>query len=182
MDTLVQVTKYCLGLDLQINVAITMFRAAPDLTNYAGWHVHTFWQYKVFTHVQTETAPSCIAPAALPQLRTMAVFPTPVFAPWTVALPAPIPPMPTVVPMDVHRIWAHTFPCTCFCSGAARHLARECPVMSNIQHTKILDDIVHQLGDDLLDELFACLSTITLLPAEFIDIEMDPMGFPSPAK
>jgi hypothetical protein len=41
-DVLVHVTKYCSGLDPQINVAIMTSRTASDLTNYDGWYVRAF--------------------------------------------------------------------------------------------------------------------------------------------
>jgi hypothetical protein len=46
----------------------------------------------------------------------------------------------------------------------------------------ILDEVIRQLGDDLLDKLFAHLSTTALLPAELDDREMEPAGFPSLAE
>jgi hypothetical protein len=47
----------------------------------------------------------------------------------------------------------------------------------------VLDEVVHQLGDDLLDELFARLSTSASLLAESVDgDEMDPAGFPHSAE
>jgi hypothetical protein len=43
----------------------------------------------------------------------------------------------------------------------------------------ILNEVVRQLGDDLLDELFTRLSTSASLPAESVDgDEMEPVGFP----
>jgi hypothetical protein len=46
----------------------------------------------------------------------------------------------------------------------------------------ILDEVVRQLGDNLLDELFAHLATTASLLAESIDEDVDLAGFPSPAK
>jgi hypothetical protein len=43
-----RVTKYRSGLDLKINVAITMSGTAPDLTNYDGWCARAFRQYEAF--------------------------------------------------------------------------------------------------------------------------------------
>jgi hypothetical protein len=80
--------------------------------------------------------------------------------------------------MDVD--WARTHP---FPQLRTRHLAHECPVTSNIQHTDVLDEVVHQLGDNLLNELFARLSTSPSLPAESVDgDETDPAGFPHSAE
>jgi hypothetical protein len=41
--------------------------------------------------------------------------------------------------------------------------------MSDVRHTDVLDEVVCQLGDDLLEELLARLSTSTSLPAESVD-------------
>jgi hypothetical protein len=49
--------------------------------------------------------------------------------------------------------------------------------MSDVQHIDILNKVIHQLGDDFLDELFARLSTTTLLLAELIGKDMDLAGF-----
>ncbi|KAJ7746085.1 hypothetical protein B0H14DRAFT_3514389 [Mycena olivaceomarginata] len=82
------------------------------------------------------------------------------------------------VPMDIDRARTRMFPRTCFRCGAAGHLARECPVTSDVRHTDVLDEVVRQLGDDLLNELFARLSTSASLPAESVDgDETDPAGF-----
>jgi hypothetical protein len=81
--------------------------------------------------------------------------------------------------MDVDRARTRPFPRTCFWCGAAGHLARECPVPTDVQHTDVLDEVVRQLGDDLLDELFAWLSTSASLPAKSVDgDEMKSAGFP----
>jgi hypothetical protein len=89
------------------------------------------------------------------------------------------PVLPAAVPMDVDRAQMRPFPCTCFRCGAAGHLAHECPVTSDIRHTDVLDEVIRQLGDDLLDELFACLSRSASLPAESVDgDETDLVGFP----
>jgi hypothetical protein len=68
--------------------------------------------------------------------------------------------LPVVVLMDVDRTQMHTFPRSCFRCRAAGHLACKCPVTSDIRHTDVLDKVIRQLGDDLLDELFARLATI----------------------
>jgi hypothetical protein len=80
--------------------------------------------------------------------------------------------------MDVDRARMRPFPCTCFRCGAAGHLAHECPITSDIWYTDVLNKVVHQLRDDLLDELFAPLSTSALLPAKSVDgDETDQTGF-----
>jgi hypothetical protein len=94
----------------------------------------------------------------------------------------PVPALPAVIPMDVDRTQMHVFPCTCFRCGAVGHLIRECPVMSDIRHTDVLNEVVRQLGEDLLNELFAYLATTASLPTESADEDADPAGFPSPAE
>jgi hypothetical protein len=50
---------------------------------------------------------------------------------------------------------------------------------ADVRHTDILGKVVRQLGDNLLNELFARLSTSASLPAESVDRdEMEPAGFP----
>jgi hypothetical protein len=177
-DALVRVTKYCSGLDPKINVAITTSGTAPDLTNYDGWRARAFRQYEAFVRALAGNAP--IQPAAaLPRPRTAGLFPVPPPARATVSFaPAPVPTLPTVVPMDVDWARARTFPCTCFRCGIAGHLAHECPTASDIGHADILDEVVRQLGDDLLKELFARLTTTTSLPDESAGEDTDPAGFP----
>jgi hypothetical protein len=80
--------------------------------------------------------------------------------------------------MDVDWIHARMFPHTCFHCGAVEHLAHDCPITADVQHTNFLDKVICQLGNDFLGELFACLSTTTSLLAEPIDKETDPAGFP----
>jgi hypothetical protein len=59
----------------------------------------------------------------------------------------------------------------------------EYPVASDVQHMDILNEVVCQLGDDLLDELFARISTSASLPAESVDgDETEPAGFPHSAE
>jgi hypothetical protein len=84
--------------------------------------------------------------------------------------------------MDVNQTQSCAFPHTCFWCRAAGHIVRECPVASDVWHTDVLDEVVHQLGDNLLDKLFACLAATALLLAESIDEDGDPVGFPSPAE
>jgi hypothetical protein len=186
-DALVRVTKYRSGLDPRINVAITTSGTAPDLTDYDGWRLRAFRQHEAFGRARTGNPPARL-PAAFPQSRAAGVFPAPAPAPVPARAPvvfallaAPVP--PAAVPMDVDRAWTRPFPCTCFQCGAARHLARECPVPADVWHTDVLDEVVRQLRDDLLDELFARLSTSASLPAELVDgDEMEPAGFPCPAE
>jgi len=84
--------------------------------------------------------------------------------------------------MDVDRTRARFTPRTCFRCGAAGHLARDCPTPSDVRHADILDEVVRQLGDDLLGELFARLSTTAGLPAEPDAGDAEPEGFPDLAE
>jgi hypothetical protein len=181
-DALIQVTKYCSGLDPKINVAITTSGTAPDLTDYDGWCACAFRQYEAFARAPAGNAPIWPA-AALPRPRTAGLFPVPPPARATVSFaPAPVPTLPTVVPMDVDRTQVRTFPRTCFRCGIAGHLACECPTASNVRHADVLDEVVHQLGDDLLEELFAQLTTTASLPDEPAGEDTDPAGFPLSAE
>jgi hypothetical protein len=182
-DTLVWVTKYRSGLDLQINIVITTSRTGPDLTDYNRWRLCAFRQYEVFGRARTGNPPARL-PAAFPRSRAAGVFPAPVpmCAPVTFALLA-APVLPAAVPMDVDRARTRLFPRTRFRCGAAGHLARKCPVPTDVRHTDVLDEVVRQLGDDLLNELFAWLSTSASLLAESMDgDEMEPAGSPRPAE
>jgi hypothetical protein len=187
-DTLVRVTKYRSGLGPWINIAITT-GTALNLTDYNGWHARAFWQYEVFGRAWTGNPPARIGnlpvqlPAALPRLCTVNIFPAPA-PPCALVLftPLPAPGLLAVVLMDVDQTRTCVFPRTCFQCGATRHLMCECPIMSDVWHTDVLDKVVCQLGDDLLDELFTCLATIALLPKELINEDADPAGFPSLAE
>jgi hypothetical protein len=183
LDALVRVTKYRSGLDPKINVAITTSGTAPDLVDYDGWCARAFRQYEAFGRAGSGNPPVQF-PAALPRPRGTGILPVAPPARATVSLaPAPGPALPAVVPMDVDQTRARAFPRSCFRCGAAGHIARDCPVTSDIRHADVLGEVVRQLGDDLLDELFARLSTSASLPAESVDgDEMELAGFPRPAE
>jgi hypothetical protein len=113
-DALVQVTKYRSGLDPKINAAITTSGAASYLTDYDGWHMCAFQQYKVFSHAGTGN-PLVRLPAASPRPCTAGIFPVPAPAHAMVSFTlAPVPALLAVVPMDVDRTWVCAFPCNCF--------------------------------------------------------------------
>jgi hypothetical protein len=176
-DALIWVTKYQSGLDPKINVMITMSGTAPELTDYDSWCARAFRKYEVFGQAGTGNTLVRL-PAALPRPHAVGIFPVPVPTRAMVLFAlSPAPALPAVVPMDVDQTQVCAFPRTCFRCGAAGHLTRECPVTSDIRHTDILNKVVRQLGDDLLDELFAHLSTSTSLPAESADEDTDPAGF-----
>jgi hypothetical protein len=136
----------------------------------------------VFSHAGTGN-PLVRLLAASPRPCTAGIFPVPAPARAMVSFTlAPVPALLAVVPMDIDRTWVCAFPCNCFQCGAARHLARECPVTSDVRHTDVLNEVVRQLGDNLLDELFARLTTSASLPAESADENTDPAGFHPMAK
>jgi hypothetical protein len=158
-DALVQVTKYRSSLDPKINVAITISGTAPNLTDYDGWRARAFHQYEAFGRAGSGNPPVRL-PAALPRPHATGIFPAATPARATVSfVPALRPTLPAVVPMDVDRTRARIFPRSCFRCGAAGHLTWECPVIPDVRHTDILDKVVCQLGDDLLNELFAGVAT-----------------------
>jgi hypothetical protein len=184
-DALVRVTKYCSGLDPRINVAITTSGTTPHLTDYDGWRVRAFRQYEAFSRAQTGNPPPRLL-AAFPRSRAVGVFPAPAPVPMralVVFAPLAAPALPAAVPTDVDQARTHLFPRTYFRCGAAGHLARECPVTSYVRHMDVLDEVVRQLGDDLLDKLFSHLSTSASLPAKPVDGDKtDLAGFPHSAE
>jgi hypothetical protein len=67
---------------------------------------------------------------------------------------------------------------TCFHCGAEKHLTRECPTPLDLWNADVLDEVVHQLGNDLLIELLAWLSTSASLPLKPEARDAEPEGFP----
>ena len=69
--------------------------------------------------------------------------------------------------MDVDRTRARAnVRRTCYRCGDPGHIVRDCPVPHDVRSSDILDEVVRQLGDELLEELMARLATSSNLPDE----------------
>ena len=193
-DDLVKVTKYRSGLDPVINQAITASSDAPGLRDYLSWRSRAYRQYEANLRARTSGRPP--APVATPaQLRSRSVFPAPLArtpgvpgvhsrnsgvsshstAASTQAPPrTPVPTPAAPVPMDVDRTRARPTPRSCFRCGDPSHIARDCPHPADVQSADLLDEVVHQLGGDLLGELLARVATTQELPAGGPEPEVSP--------
>ena len=153
-DALVKVTKYRSGLDPAINHAITTSGNAPELSNYEGWRKRSYAQYEAKVRAKSifgtapsaprssTTAPTCQT-GVIPRARLAA----PAFVP--AAAPAP-------VPMEIDRSRARTAtPRSCFRCGEPGHIARDCPTTLDVRTIDVLDEVIYQLGGEMMEELVA---------------------------
>ena len=170
-DPLVKVTKYRSGLAPAINQAITASGDPPSLRDYTGWRARAYRQYDALERAKASGTPSR-APAHPPAARPrVGVFPAlrPAAAPAPVPAPAAPPaprPLPPGVPMDIDRTRARvgSGPRRCYRCGEPGHLANTCTAPADVRVTDVLDEVIRQLGGDLLEELVARVATSGALP------------------
>ncbi|KAJ6537598.1 hypothetical protein B0H10DRAFT_2246002 [Mycena sp. CBHHK59/15] len=86
-------------------------------------------------------------------------------------------PLPPPVPMDVDRTRARGVPRRgCYRCGDPNHFARDCTAPANVRSIDVLDEVIQQLGDDLLEELLARVASTQV--AEEHAAAAEPQGFP----
>lgn len=159
-DPLIKVSKYRTGLDPAINFAITGSSDPPDLRDYPAWRLRAYRQYE--SQLRSRTIGGLPKPPVTPS-RPRPIPATPPQAPQPPARPAP----PAPVPMDVDRTRARPMVRrTCYRCGDPGHVVRDCPVPHDVRSFDVLDEVVRQLGNELLEELVARLATTGDLPAE----------------
>jgi len=151
-DPIVKVTKYRTGLDPAINSAITGSSDPPGLRDYPAWRLRAYRQYESQLRTRNTGGPSRhpvgpARPLAMPSRPPQGLLPPMRTAP---------PPVPPPVPMDIDRTRARATPRRgCYRCGDPNHLARHCSAPADIRSADILDEVIQQLGDELLGELLA---------------------------
>jgi hypothetical protein len=91
------------------------------------------------------------------------------------------PAFPPPIPMDVDRTRARGTPRRgCFRCGDPNHFARDCTAPVDVRSIDVLDEVIRQLGDDLLDELVARLASTEAVAEHAATAE--PEDFPSHAE
>ena len=165
-DPIIKVAKYRTGLDPAINFAITGSSDPPPLTDYLAWRSRAYRQYESTLRSRGIPAPA----------RTSTAVPARAFAttgrapampgriPVQLAAPAPAPranpPLPPPVPMDVDRARARTGTRRgCYRCGDPNHFARDCTAPVDVRSADVLDEVIQQLGDEMLEELLARLAS-----------------------
>jgi hypothetical protein len=163
-DPLIKVSKYRTGLDPAINFAITSSSDPPSLRDYQAWRLRAYRQYE--SQVRSRTIGGFPRPAGPVRPRPVPVVPAPPPVAPLLSRPA-APASPAPVPMDVDRTRARAnVRRTCYRCGDPGHIVRDCPVPHDVRSSDILDEVVRQLGDELLEELMARLATSSNLPDE----------------
>jgi hypothetical protein len=163
-DPLIKVSKYRTGLDPAINFAITSSSEPPDLRDYPAWRLRAYRQYESQVRSRTigglpKPPPAPVRPRPPPGvLRTGPVAPVAPVATPAIRPPSFAPPAP--VPMDVDRARARgAVRRACYRCGDPGHIVRDCPVPQDVRSTDVLDEVIRQLGGELLEELVARLAT-----------------------
>ena len=72
--------------------------------------------------------------------------------------------------MDVDRARTQNLPRHC---GEPGHLARDCPTPANIRSLDVVDEVIQQLGGDLLEELVARLATTQAVEERATSVETE---------
>ncbi|KAF7358796.1 Reverse transcriptase-RNase H-integrase [Mycena sanguinolenta] len=167
-DPLVKVTKYRAGLSPAINQAITASSSPPDIWDYQGWCERAYRQYDAFKWAKAAgglprpPARHPIPPVVRPHAGALLPCPSSCrSSPATCFCCSCSPLTPPPVPMDVDRMCAcfGSGPHHCYRCGEPGHLANACTAPADIHVTDVLDEVIHQLGGDLLEELVAYVTT-----------------------
>jgi hypothetical protein len=163
-DPIIKVTKYRTGLNPAINLAITGSSDPPDLRDYPAWRLRAYRQYESLLRAREASRETTGSGRHQPAVRSgtlpVAVASVPARFPAPQHRAAATPALPPAVPMDVDRTRARSTPRRgCFRCGDPNHFARDCTAPVDVRSIDVLDEVIRQLGNDLLDELVARLAS-----------------------
>jgi hypothetical protein len=180
-DPLVKVTKFRSGLDPAINLAITGSSDPPDLRDYPAWRLRAYRQYESLLRAKAASNVVSGRVRPTPQLFKVA---NPLYNLSNTAGPAhrtAAPPLPPAVPMDIDRARARN-PTRrgCFRCGDPNHFARDCTTPVDVRTVDVLDEVIQQLGADMLDELVARLASAEVVAEHAAAVAQE--DFPSRAE